>query len=91
MGARVVVDARRGGFSTASRSTRTASGDERRADSRTFGKWHALGPWLCVERGPLMLHFYARWFRLPYQHGWHWGLTFRAGRSHAFHRGGGWR
>jgi hypothetical protein len=39
----------------------------------------ATGPYLYVQWGPLMLHCYARWFRLPWQHGWHWGYTLRAG------------
>lgn len=48
--------------------------------SRTFGRWHALGPALYVQVGDRYLHFYARWFRLPYQHGWYWSFAVRSRR-----------
>lgn len=45
--------------------------------SRTFGRWHALGPYVYAERGGFMLHLWFRWFRLEYQHGLRWGYTLR--------------
>lgn len=47
--------------------------------SRTFGHWHALGPYLYVERGGFLLHLWLRWFRLDYQRGLRWGYTLRVG------------
>lgn len=47
--------------------------------SRTFGRWHALGPYLYFERGRFMLHVWLRWFRLDWQHGLRWGYTLRIG------------
>jgi hypothetical protein len=54
--------------------------------SKTFGRWHALGPYLYLERGGFMLHFYARWFRLPEQQGWHWGASLRLRDRFVFFR-----
>jgi hypothetical protein len=45
--------------------------------SRTFGRWHAVGPYAYVERGGFMLHLWFRYFRLPWQHGLRWGYTLR--------------
>jgi hypothetical protein len=53
--------------------------------SRTFGRWHALGPYIYAERGGFMLHAGVRWFRLDYQHGLRWWWTLRLrGRFVAF-------
>lgn len=43
--------------------------------SRTFGHWHALCPFLYIERGGFLLHLWLRYFRLPYHQGWRWGYT----------------
>lgn len=58
--------------------------------SRTSGRWHAIGPVIYVQPASWwMLHFYARWFRLPEQRGWHWGLTVWMGEhGPRLHRGG---
>ena len=55
--------------------------------SRTFGRWHALGPYIYVERGGFMLHAGARWFRLEYQRGPHWWLTLRIGGRYVIFKG----
>lgn len=45
--------------------------------SQRLGRIQAIGPYLYVDRGGFMLHLYARYFRVTYQQGLHWGYALR--------------
>jgi len=57
--------------------------------SRTFGRWHGLGPWIYFERGGFMLHAWARYFRLEWHRGFKWRVCLRVRHRYvAFWRNG---
>ena len=45
-----------------------------------------IGPWLYVERGGFLLHFYARYFRDPWDRGFRWGLSLHVRHRYVLRR-----
>lgn len=54
--------------------------------SRTFGRWHGIGPGVYYEGERIMLHTWARYFRLPYHRGFKWRFHLRVKHGHMVSR-----